>query len=382
MPKQKIEQEESTIIAPNIDAFFRSLEDEGGIEIIELAKLEDSKPNDSGSLSLNLDLVRALPEGGIIEIFGDEGSGKSSVCLEALGQAIAKGKMALYVDQERALQRSLVQSIRTLKPYVEAIFSKENKSPIRVVRLDSAEKALETVRQFAITFPGSMIVVDSVDALVPESKMVEEIGTQTMGGNAKLMSEALRILAHDVSKAKSTVIFINQKREKVGLVFGDPSVTGGGKGLKFYSWQRIELLKPGNAQRITNTDKDIVGHRARYKIVKNKLAANAGAEGDFPILYGKGIFRELELIEQCSKFGILKRTGKGNCYVVLPLAKNGKLVGGNAVKNLSNFNAGRYLLLDTDTYEYWHQELQKLLEVIKSAPPSKTEDEILNPEGS
>lgn len=381
MPKNKIK--EDAVQNPDLfeefktgdaNLFFSDLEEKKEVQVITLDKLEDSKANKTGSLSLDLDLTRAFPEGAIVEIFGDEGSGKSSIALEALGQALKANRHCLYIDQERSLQRSLVGSIRTLKPYLEAFLGEEKNAKITVIRASSAERALETARRFAVTFPGAMIVVDSVDSLVPESKMAEEIGIQSMGGNAKLMSEALRILSQDLSKSKSTIIFINQKRDKVGLVFGNPETTGGGKGLRFYAWQRLELLKPGNAQKILNTDNEVVGQRVRYKVIKNKLAPNAGTEGDFPILFGKGIFRELELVEMCCKFGLLQKGGKGGGQVRLPLAKDSKLIGENASKVLSKFNAARYLLLDSETYNYWLTQLETFLSNVKSAP--RNEDEI------
>lgn len=382
MAKKKSEDQPTIeqIKSGDVDIFFNDLKEEEGVKVLDLSEIEDSKANNTGSLSLDLDLIRAIPEGGLIEILGDEGSGKSSLCLEALGQAVLKGKICMYVDKEGSLQRSLVQSIRTLKPYVDGMFNKDPNCPIRLVRIASAEKALETVRRFAVTFPGSMSVIDSVDSLVPEARMAEAIGVQTMGGNAKLMSEALRVFSHDVTTAKSTVLFINQKRDKVGMVFGNPEQGTGGRGLRYYSWQRVELLKPSNASRIVNPDKEIIGHRVRYKLLKNKLGPNFGAEGDFPLLYGKGIFRELEVIEMCCKFNLLQTGGQGGGKVTLPLAKAGKLLGGNATKTLSKFNAGRYLLLDTDTYDYWLAQLYIFLEAARVAP--KIDNEISDPQGA
>lgn len=320
----------------------------------------------------------------------------TTLVLEAIGQAVCNGKVALFVDQERALQRSLVRSIRTLRPYVDAIFSNDKetrqKSPIKLVRADSGEKALEAVRRFASSFPGSIIAVDSVDALVPEAKMTENIGKANMGSHAKLMSEALRILVHDVGIAKSTVMFLNQKREKVGLVFGNPETTSGGRGLKFYSWQRIELLKPGNAQRISNADKDVVGHRVRYKIIKNKTAPTAGAEGDFPILYGKGIFRELELVDQCSKYGVIKSGGRGGKQVVMPIAtkvtkddnpvldEDGNPQYTYVDKTMSKFNASRYLLIDSRTRTNLEEKLQEFRDMMNVTP--EDEDEIQDSAGA
>jgi recombination protein RecA len=364
----------------NIDIFFSDLEEMGGIEIIEFKDVKDSKSNGTGSLALDIDLVNPIPDGSMIEIYGDESSGKTSLALEIIGQSVNMGKVALYVDQERSLQRSLVRSIRTLRPYIDSIFSDDKearqKCPVKLLRANSGEKALESVRRFATAFPKSIIVVDSVDALVPESKMSEDIGKPNMGSHAKLMSEALRILSHDVGVAESTVIFLNQKREKVGLIFGDPTVTGGGRSLKFYSWQRIELLKPGNAQRILDPDKNIVGHRVRYKIIKNKTAPTAGADGDFPLLYGKGIWRELELIDQCAKFGVLKHGGRGGKQVILPIVTDGNI----EEKVMSKFNASRRLLIDSRTRSHVEQEFTKFRAMMKKAPES--EDEIQDIDGA
>jgi recombination protein RecA len=364
----------------NIDVFIKDMEDLQGVHVMDISEITNSAPNKTGSLSLDIDLGRPFPEGGIIEIYGDEGSGKSTLALEALGQAVAAGKVGLYIDQERSLQRSLVQSVRTLKPHVEAAFSTDKetraKCPVKLIRADSGEKALEAARRFARAFPRSIIVVDSVDALVPEAKLAEDIGTASMGSHAKLMSEALRLLVADVSNAKCTLIFINQKREKVGLVFGNPEVTGGGRGLKFYAWQRIELLKPSNAQKIVNAEKDSVGHKVRYKIIKNKMTPPS-SDGEFPILYGRGIYRELEIVELCMKFGILVTGGKGGGQACVPIIKDGAV---KEEKFMSKFNASRYMLLDPDTNAY----LIKKLEEFTTSTGSKAEllDEIQNPEGA
>lgn len=383
--------------AGDIEIFLSDLEEMGGVEVIEFKDVEDSKPNSTGSLALDHDLIRPFPEGSIIEVFGDEGSGKTTLVLEAIGQAVKAGKVALFVDQERSLQRSLVRTIRTLKPYVDAIFSDDKearqKCPIKLVRADSGEKALEVVRRFATAFPGSIVAVDSVDALVPEAKMSEAIGKANMGSHAKLMSEALRILVHDAGVAKSTVMFLNQKREKVGLVFGNPEITGGGRSLKFYSWQRISLLKAGNAQRIIDPDKNVIGHRVRYKIVKNKTGPTEGVEGDFPLLYGKGIFRELELIDQCVRFGLVASGGRGGKQVVVPLVvpaldENGqqvRTVDGELCldveeKTMSKFNASRRLLIDSRTRKHLEGKLADFREMMSKAP--EEEDEIPDPEGT
>ncbi len=365
-----------------LELFMADIKKEGGIEVTELTEVQNSQPNKTGSASLDLDLITPFPEGGIIEIYGDEGSGKSTLALEGMGQAIAAGKVGLYIDQERALQRSLVQSIRTLRPYVDAMFTDDKeaarKCPIKILRASSGEKALESARRFAVAFPGSFIVIDSVDALVPEAKLAGNIGDQSMGGNARLMSEALRTLVYEANGALSTIAFINQKRDKLGIFFGDPSTTTGGRGLKFYAWQRIELLKPSKDMMIKDTEGVIVGHRVRYKIYKNKLApTTVGAPGDYPLLYGKGIWRELELIEQCMKFGVIQSGGKGGKQAIVPVIdKDGNDTG--ECKVMSRFNASRLLLADSRTATFLSKQLDEFMEMMKKVPT----DETLDPQGS
>lgn len=290
------------------------------VEVLDASQLKDPDPNRSGSFALDFDLVRPFPAGRITEIYGQNGCGKSTLALEIVGQALKQGKKALYLNMERNLNRSLLECIRPIRPFM----SEKEDCPLKIATATCGEDAFNLCRQWAETCPDSIIVLDSVDACVPRDIAAGDIGDKHMGGLGKLMSDACRALTAAVEKNNVAFIFINQYRDKVGIAYGNPLTTSGGKALGYYATQRIALMSPDKASKIYDDDGKLIGHWARYEVIKNKCAPQ-GQEGRFPILYGSGIDRETEMIEMGIKFGILSHGGRGGKQILLPVWKDGKI---------------------------------------------------------
>jgi recombination protein RecA len=345
-----------------------------GVNAFNASQLTDPEPNKSGSFALDFDLGIAFPTGGIIEVYGGEGSYKTTLALEVLGQALQAGKKGLFVNAEHSLTRTHLMNIQSIAPFLDM-----EDSPLLIVDPTTGEEALEAVKSFGEQFPGSVVVLDSVDACVPEGVLANKIGDLKVGNLPRLMSDAMRKLKN--VQNGTTFILINQIREKIGVMFGDPRETSGGRALKFYAHQRIELLKPGKAQMI-HVDGDLIGVIARYKIIKNKLQP-AGQDGSFPIIFQKGIFREQELIESCMKFGILGMGGSGGKQVKLPSLdkETGELKkekGEVVTKMMSRFNGARKLILDTKLYDYLVARYEEIVSPGYNVTVSLT-DEVQNP---
>ena len=329
--------------------------------IYDASEIDDPRPNNTGSITLDYDLVVPAPAGRYIEVTGDEGSGKSTLALEIAGQALLAGRRVLYINAEYNMNRSLLESIRSIRPYLDAALEGEEHCPLQILYAPTGEVALEAARLFASHFPDGIIVIDSVDALIPESVLAGKIGEKGVGGLPRLMSDALRKLlavAHDQSV---TIVFINQFRTKIEkFQMGDPRTPSGGRALAYYASQRIKLMPPGKAQLIQDDEGEIIGHIVRYKIFKNKCAPG-DIEGEFPILYYNGIFREQELVTMCVKFGILEMGGRGGKQILMPKLKDGKAT--DETVAMKRNHAARRLILDTDLYSYLKGELESLLDV-------------------
>lgn len=287
--------------------------DDGTVRIADVSEMEDPNANSTGSLTLDYDLAIPFPEGSVIEIFGDEGSMKTSLALHAIAEALRKGKDCLFVDAERSLNRRHMSGIRSMQPWLRG---SDGENKLKVAKTMTGEQALQTMRLFASQFPESVVVLDSVDACLPEAVIAGEIGEQKIGNASRLMSDALRKLIGVADDNNVTLIFVNQMRSKI-IAYGDPNDTSGGRALKFYAHQRIQLLKPGKSQIMTDTDGDRIGVVMRYKVVKNKFNP-FGQEGEIPILYGHGFYDAQELMNMCLKFGLLSFGGKGGGQVKMP----------------------------------------------------------------
>jgi recombination protein RecA len=252
----------------------------------------------TGSLSLDIALgVGGLPKGRVVEIFGPEASGKTTLALHVVSEAQKKGGTAVFIDAEHALD---IQYAKKLGVKVEDLFLSQP---------DTGEQALEIADQLVRSGGVDVIVIDSVAALVPKAEIEGEMGDSHMGLQARLMSQALRKLTATISKSHTIVIFVNQIRMKIGVMFGNPETTTGGNALKFYSSVRLDVRRIASIKQ----GQDVIGNRTKVRIVKNKVAPPF-KEVEFDLIYGEGISREGDVLDLAVEKNMIEKSGTWYAY--------------------------------------------------------------------
>jgi recombination protein RecA len=271
----------------------------------------------TGSVTIDLALgVGGLPKGRIIEIFGPESSGKTTLAIHAIAQVQKKGGIAAIIDAEHAFDRS----------YAEALGV--DTEQLLMSQPDNGEQALEIADNLISSGAVDLLVIDSVAALTPKAEIEGEMGDSKMGLHARLMSQALRKLTATISRSGCCVIFINQLRDKIGVMFGNPETTTGGNALKFYASVRIDIRKSGQLKE----GEEVIGSRTKVKIVKNKVAPPF-RKAEFDIIYGKGISKTGEIIDLGVELNVIKKSGSWFAYGDMKLGQ-----GRDAVKQMLDDN--------------------------------------------
>jgi len=302
MPKQKTKEDKGgedkqKVLEATVDE-IRGRFGEGSIMKLGEARYVDVDVIPTGAISLDLALgVGGMPRGRIIEIYGPESSGKSTLALHVVAEAQAKGGLAAYIDAEYALDPE----------YAKRIGVKVN--DLLISQPDTGEQALEILESLVRSAAVDVVVVDSVAALTPRAEIEGDMGQIHIGLQARLMSHALRKLTAVVYKTKTVVIFINQIRMKIGVMFGNPETTPGGKALKFYSSVRLELRRSAKIKR----GEEIIGNRVKAKVVKNKVASPF-RQAEFDFFYNEGISRWADIVNTGARMGIIERAGAWFSY--------------------------------------------------------------------
>src|SRR6201981_753009 len=303
----------------------------------------------SGSLGLDIALgVGGLPEGGVVEIYGPASSGKRTLALHTVAEAQKKGGICAFIDAEHALDPVYARKLGV------------NIDDLLISQPDTGEQALEICDTLVRSGAVDVLVIDSVAALVPKAELEGEMGESLPGLQARLMSQALRKLTASISKSKTLVIFINQIRMKIGVMYGSPETTTGGNALKFYASVRLDIRRTGS---VKNRD-EIVGNNVRVKVVKNKVAPPF-REVEFDIMYGQGISKLGEIIDLGVKAGVIEKSGSWFSY-------NSQRIG------QGRENAREFLKANPDIADQIEKQVRGAKEVIEEellVGPSATDDE-------
>jgi recombination protein RecA len=298
------------------------------------AAVEEVEVIPSGSLGLDIALgVNGYPKGRIIEIYGPESSGKTTLTLHAIAEAQKAGGIAAFIDAEHAFDRFYAQKLGV------------DIDNLVISQPDNGEQALEIAENLIRSGAIDIVVIDSVAALTPKSEIEGEMGDSKMGLHARLMSQALRKLTATISKTHCTVFFINQLRDKIGVMFGNPETTTGGNALKFYASVRLDIRRSSQIKEGDN----VLGNRTKVKVVKNKVAPPFKA-AEFDIMYGEGISKTGEILDWAVEFEIIKKAGSWFSYQETKLGQ-----GRDAVKSLIKDNPELAEELEQKIKEYLQQ---------------------------
>ncbi len=311
----------------------------GAREAIDIAVIP------TGSISIDYALgVGGMPRGRVVEIYGPEASGKTTLALHILAEAQKKNGMAAFIDAEHAMDP---EYSKRLGVNVDNLF---------ISQPDNGEQALDIAEVLVRSGAIDIVVIDSVAALVPRAELEGEMGDSHVGLQARLMSQALRKLTAIVSKSKTCLVFINQMREKIGIMFGNPETTTGGRALKFYSTIRVDIRRIGS---IKEGDK-IIGNRTKLKVVKNKLAAPFQI-AEFDIMYGEGISKEGDILDLALAHNLFQKSGSWVSYGDIRLGQGRE-------------NTKKFLKDNPDLCQEVEQKLRISLGLCKEKPPPRKEE--------